>query len=169
MAEEPDRHVPPKRRGALSGRALLAAATATLIAVAPARLAAHGASSVGEPGDPKKPARTVEVVMSEEHDGMRFTPDRVEARPGEQIRFAIRNAGVVSHEFFIGTAEANKEHAAMMVAMPGMKHRDANAVTVAPAASADLVWRFTHKGEFEFACLVPGHYEAGMHGVVTVQ
>ena len=107
--------------------------------------------------------------MSETQDGMRFSPDRVEAHAGDQIRFAIRNAGSVDHEFFLGTAQANKAHAEMMAAMPDMKHHDANAVTIAPGASAVLVWRFTHKGDFEFACLVPGHYEAGMHGAVAVR
>ena len=148
---------------------LLCAAAAMVVAAGPSPLAAHGDSSVGEPGDPKRPARTVEIVMSEGSDGMRFTPDRVEARRGEQVRFTIHNAGAVAHEFFLGTPAANKAHAAMMAAMPDMKHSDANAVTVAPGASATLVWRFTHKGEFEFACLVPGHYELGMHGMVAVQ
>ncbi len=153
-------------RGSMRRGALLAA---VLFAAAPVRLAAHGDSSVGEPGDPGRPARTVEVVMSEGPDGMRFTPDRVEARRGEQVRFAIRNAGQLDHEFFLGTPEANKSHAAMMAAMPDVKHRDPNAVTVGPSASATLLWRFTHKGEFEFACLIPGHYELGMHGTVAVK
>ena len=138
-------------------------------AAAPAGVAAHRASTVGGPGDPKKPARTVEIVMSEAQDGMRFSPDRVEARPGEQIRFAVRNSGTVSHEYFLGTAEANKAHAALMAAMPEMKHHHPNAVTVAPGASAPLIWRFTHKGDFEFARLAPGRHEAGMHGAVAVR
>ncbi len=149
--------------------AILAAIGAMLIAVSPARLAAHGGSSVGEPGNPGRASRPVEVVMSEGADGMHFAPDRVEARRGEQVRFEIRNAGQLEHEFFLGTPEANKNHAAMMAAMPGMKHRDPNAVAVAPGASATLVWRFTHKGVFEFACLIPGHYDLGMHGTVTVR
>jgi uncharacterized cupredoxin-like copper-binding protein len=154
----------PVRKGAI-----MAATAAMLLAAAPARLLAHGASVAGEPGNPAKPAQTVEVVMSEGSDGMRFTPDRIQVRSGEQVRSSIRNAGQVSHEFFLGTAEANKSHAAMMAAMPDMKHADPNAVTVAPGASATLVWRFTHKGDFEFACLVPGHYELGMHGAVAVR
>jgi uncharacterized cupredoxin-like copper-binding protein len=140
-----------------------------LVATAPARLAAHGDAAAGEPGDQAKPARTVEILMSEGPDGMRFAPDRVEARPGEQIRFTVRNVGQVDHEFVLGTAKDNKSHAAMMAAMPGMKHTDANAVTVAPGASATLVWRFTRKGDFEYACLIPGHYDLGMHGTVVVR
>src|SRR5271165_5267805 len=147
----------------------LAATAAALLAAASSPLRAHGAATAGEPGDPARPARTIEVVMSEGPEGMRFAPSRVDAKAGEQIRFVIRNAGQIDHEFFIGTTEANKEHAAMMAAMPDMKHKDPNAVTIAPGASATLVWRFTHKGAFEFACLIPGHYELGMHGMVAVR
>ncbi len=107
--------------------------------------------------------------MSETADGMRFTPDRIEARRGEQIRFAVRNAGQLEHEFVLGTPEANREHAKMMAEMADLKHSDANAVTVAPGASGALAWRFPHTGDFEFACLIAGHYEAGMHGTVDVK
>ncbi len=154
----------------LAGKGVVVAATATvLLAAASAPLMAHGDWAAGEPGNPGKAARTVEIVMSETSDGMRFTPDRVEARPGEQIRFAIRNVGGLEHEFVLGTQAANKEHAKMMAEMPEMKHSDPNAVTLAPGASATLLWRFTHKGEFEYACLIAGHYEAGMHGAVDVR
>ncbi len=107
--------------------------------------------------------------MSEDATGMHFSPELLEVRSGEQVKFVIRNAGSVSHEFFLGTKGENKGHAAMMAAMPDMKHDDANAKTVEPGQSATLLWRFTRKGEFEFACLIPGHYEVGMHGQVAVK
>jgi len=150
-------------------RTALGAMFAIALAAAPGAVSAHGDASAGRPGDPAKPARTIEIVMSETADGMRFTPDRVEARAGEQIRFALRNAGGLEHEFVLGTRAANQEHARMMAAMPDMKHHDANAVTLAPGAAGALVWRFTHKGDFEFACLIAGHYEAGMHGEAIVR
>jgi uncharacterized cupredoxin-like copper-binding protein len=157
-------------RGLSRCLALLAAAGALAFA-APADVGAHsdGRSPAGQPGDPHKEARTVEIVMSETPDGMRYSPDRVEVRQGEQVRFTVRNSGTLAHEFFIGGAEENERHAAMMAAMPDMKHDDPNAKTVAPGQSATLLWKFLHKGEFEFACLIPGHYEAGMHGVVIVK
>jgi uncharacterized cupredoxin-like copper-binding protein len=155
--------------GRVGKGALFAATAAVVLAIAPGQLMAHGDASAGEPGQDGKVARTIEIVASETADGMRFTPDRVEARRGEQIRFTIRNVGGLEHEFVVGTPEANQEHAKMMAAMPDMKHSDANAVTVAPGASGSLVWRFTHKGDFEFACLIVGHYEAGMHGTVAVR
>ena len=73
------------------------------------------------------------------------------------------------HEFVLGDRAENSEHARMMLEMPDMRHDDPNGKTVEPGKTATLTWRFTKKGEFEFACLLPGHYEAGMHGVVSVK
>lgn len=139
-----------------------------LAAPAFAHEGAHGFPA-GAPGDPKAPARTVEVTMSETDSGMTFSPALLDIRPGEQVRFVLRNNGQLQHEFVLGTKAANAEHAKMMAEMPDMKHSDANAVTVAPGQSATLLWRFPKKGDFEFACLIPGHYEAGMHGEAVVR
>jgi Cu/Ag efflux protein CusF len=49
-----------------------------------------------------------------------------------------------------------------------MEHADASMAHVKPGASGEMVWQFTHAGEFQFACLQPGHFEAGMVGKVTV-
>lgn len=125
--------------------------------------------SAGVPGDITKPVRIVEISATDEGGHMVFSPNRVDVIKGEQIRFIVHNAGVLSHEFFIGTRADNLEHAKMMVNMPNMKHNDPNAVKISAGTSASLVWRFTQAGTFEFACLIPGHYESGMHGVVNVK
>ncbi len=125
--------------------------------------------TAGEPGDAKQPARTIEVTARDAGGKMRFAPAHIDVAKGEQVRFVIRNAGGLEHEFVIGTKSENADHARMMAAMPGMKHHDANAVTIPPAHSASLIWRFSHAGAFEYACLIPGHYQLGMHGVVTVK
>jgi uncharacterized cupredoxin-like copper-binding protein len=31
-----------------------------------------------------------------------------------------------------------------------------------------LIWTFNRAGEFDFACLIPGHYQAGMVGKISV-
>lgn len=144
------------------------AALALLAAPALAHEGAHGFSA-GAPGDPKAPARTIEIAMSETDSGMAFAPGRIEVRPGEQVRFVLRNQGQLAHEFVLGSKAENAEHAKMMAEMPDMKHTDANAVTVAPGQSATLVWRFPKTGDFEFGCLIPGHYEAGMRGEAVVR
>jgi uncharacterized cupredoxin-like copper-binding protein len=133
---------------------------------------AHGAGETfraGEPGNDKRFTRTVEVVMSDADGHMRFTPDRLDLKLGDEVRFVIRNRGALRHEFVIGDRAENQEHAAMMAKMPDMKHDDPNAQTVEPGKSSALVWRFSRKGEFEFACLIPGHYDLGMHGVAVVK
>lgn len=130
---------------------------------------AHGHLSAGEPGNPKKPARTVKIVMREDGDRMAFEPSRIEVRKGEQVRFVLDNDGLKNHEFVLATAAENRKHAELMRKFPDMEHDDPNARRVAPYNRDELLWRFTKPGEFEFACLIPGHYEAGMFGRVIVK
>lgn len=134
---------------------------------------AFAAGDPGDPGDlgdPGRPARVVPVTMREMEDGrMAFFPADLQVVAGEQVRFVLRNAGRTDHEFILDTAAHNAEHKLAMQRDPGMMHRDPNGTTVAPAATQDLVWRFTKPGTYEFACLIPGHYEAGMHGQVSVR
>lgn len=68
----------------------------------------------------------------------------------------------------IGTKKELDEHAAIMKKFPNMKHDETNMAHVDPGKKADLVWTFNRAGEFDFACLLPGHYEAGMRGKVNV-
>jgi uncharacterized cupredoxin-like copper-binding protein len=107
----------------------------------------------------------VEVDMT---DSMRFTPAEVSVQQGETVRFVVKNSGAVKHELVIGSLKELKEHAAMMIKMPGMEHAEDNMVTVAPGKTGEVVWRFTQAGKVDFACLQPGHYDAGMKGLVTV-
>ena len=121
--------------------------------------------SAGEPGDSKKPARTIEIVMSE----MAYEPGSIEVKRGEQIRFVIRNAGTEDHEFLLAAVKENLAHAEMMKKHHHMKHDEPNAVTLAPKQSAELLWKFTKAGTFEYSCLIPDHREYGMTGRVTVR
>jgi uncharacterized cupredoxin-like copper-binding protein len=125
--------------------------------------------SAGELGDAKNPARIIQVTMQERDGKMLFAPDQVEIRKGEQIKFVLHNSGELDHEFVLATAQENVEHAEMMKKDPEMRHVDPNARRVAPKETSELVWKFTKKGAFEFACLIPGHYQAGMHGLITVK
>ncbi len=125
--------------------------------------------SAGQPGDLKKPARIVEVVMREADGKMMFVPNRIEIRRGEQVRFVLRNAGELDHEFVLATREENRKHAEEMRKNPDMEHDDANAKKTGSKKSTELVWRFTRVGTFEFGCLIPGHYEAGMFGTIVVK
>ena len=128
-----------------------------------------GETAYGMPGDPKKPARPVNITMREADGKMLFVPDRIEVRKGEQIRFVLRNNGEVDHEFVVATLEENLKHAEEMKKNPDMEHDDPNARRLAPKKTGEILWRFTKAGEFDFSCLIPGHREAGMFGRVIVK
>ena len=87
---------------------------------------------------------------------------------GETVRLDIINAGKADHEFRIDSVAGNAEHEALMRAMPDMKPHEGNSVSLAPGTTGHLAWSFTHAGMFQFACLLPGHFEAGMHGTILV-
>jgi uncharacterized cupredoxin-like copper-binding protein len=125
----------------------------------------HHHYSAGEPGDPRKAARVITVLMNE----MDYTPSRIEVKRGEQIRFVIRNVGTESHEFMLGTTAENLEHAAMMKKHPDMKHDDPNGLTLAPSTTGEIFWKFSKAGIFEYSCLIPIHRESGMIGTVSVK
>ena len=82
--------------------------------------------SAGEPGDPKKPARTVQVTMRETDGKMVFIPDRLDVRRGEQVRFILRNSGALDHEFLLATTDENLKHAEAMKKNPEMEHDEPN-------------------------------------------
>ena len=129
----------------------------------------HGNFSAGEPGDPKKPARTIKVVMREDGKKMAFDPARIMVRKGEQIRFVLENDGTDDHEFVLANAAENRKHAELMKKFPDMEHDEPNAKRLAVGEHGEILWKFTKAGTFEFACLIPGHREAGMVGKVVVK
>lgn len=119
----------------------------------------------GREGDPKKASRTVRLDMS---DAMRFTPAALRIKEGETIRFVLKNPGKMKHEMVLGTMRDLKEHADMMRKHPGMEHDEPHMVHVASGQTARMVWQFSKPGEFYYGCLIPGHFEAGMIGKISV-
>jgi uncharacterized cupredoxin-like copper-binding protein len=119
----------------------------------------------GIAGDAKAVTRTVTLSMT---DNMRFTPDKLSFKQGETVRFVIQNHGKLLHELVIGTKADLDAHAAMMVKFPGMEHDEPYMAHVPAAKTGGLVWTFNRAGEFDFACLIAGHYQAGMVGKITV-
>ena len=153
-------------------RSILTAATVVLfLGTAIFAATAHEGEhfSAGEPGNPKKPARTVTITMSDGDGTMRFTPDRLDVKRGEQVHFIIQNKGALKHEFTLASVQDNNKHAELMQKYPDMEHDDPNAKSVDPGKAAEILWRFSKAGTFEFACLIPGHREAGMRGTVAVK
>ncbi|HID48691.1 MAG TPA: hypothetical protein EYP40_03600 [Chromatiales bacterium] len=124
------------------------------------------AADAGRPGDPARVSRVIEVNMD---DTMRFTPNQLEFKAGETVRFVVRNHGKIRHEMVLGTMDDLKSHMQMMRNNPTMQHTDPNMISLAPGEQGDLVWQFDKPGRFDFACLVPGHLEAGMTGKITIK
>ncbi len=122
-------------------------------------------AGVGRPGDPAKVDRTIDVVMN---DSMRFEPSQINVKAGETIRFFVKNSGKIPHEMVIGSIADLKAHAEEMRNMPDMQHTEPNMMTLKAGQRGGLVWTFDQPGTVDFACLIPGHMEAGMVGKVNV-
>ena len=166
-----------RRRGLLSRLAGLALALGLPSMFQPA--GAHNSQPHGSPpraapaeqkawgiaGRASAVTRTVEVVMT---DDMRFTPSRLSVRLGQTVRFKVRNRGRVLHEFVIGTRAENEAHAALMLKFPDMEHDEPWMAHVPPGRQGEVIWTFNRAGDFEFACLMAGHYQAGMAGQLEV-
>ncbi len=123
-------------------------------------------TAFGREGNPARADRTVRVDMA---DTMRFTPAELTLKRGETVKLVATNKGKVLHEMVLGTADELKKHAETMKKYPGMEHEEPHMAHVKPGKSGEIVWQFTRPGEFQFACLIPGHFEAGMVGKVTVK
>ena len=119
----------------------------------------------GIAGNAKAGLRTVAITMS---DNMRFTPDKIDVRQGETVRIVLKNSGKMLHEFVLGTAQELQAHAALMLKFPTMEHEEPYMAHVPVGKSGQIIWTFNRAGDFEFACLIAGHYQAGMKGTVKV-
>ena len=119
----------------------------------------------GIAGDAKKVTRTIKLSMS---DQMRFTPNKITVKEGETIRISLKNNGKLLHEMVIGTQKELAEHAALMVKFPNMEHDEPYMAHVPAGKTGEIIWTFNKPGEFDFACLVAGHYQAGMTGKIMV-
>lgn len=126
----------------------------------------HGASAAGQAGNAAAVSRSISIGM---RDAMRFSPSQLTVQQGQTVRLAVINEGQVRHELVLGSAAEIAQHRLAMERHPGMAHQAPYMVHVNPGRRAVLVWLFDRAGDFEFACLLPGHYEAGMRGGVTVR
>ena len=119
----------------------------------------------GIAGDAKAVRRTVTLRMT---DDMRFTPSRITVKQGETVRLRVENQGRILHELVLGTQAALDEHAQMMLRFPTMEHDEPYMAHVPPGKAGELLWHFNRVGSFDFACLIAGHYQAGMRGTISV-
>lgn len=125
----------------------------------------HDSDALGEPGKVADVKRAISVDMT---DAMRFTPNSISVKQGETVKFVVKNSGKVKHEMVLGSEKELKEHYEAMKKFPEMEHADPNMVTVQPGQTGEIIWKFSKAGVINFACLQPGHYDAGMKGAVNV-
>ncbi len=148
---------------------LLLAVSASLVSLsglaAGSHAGGHNDAAIGKPGVASKVTRTVQIDMK---DDMRFHADTFKAKRGETIRFVIKNSGALKHEMVLGTEKDLKDHYEVMKKHPEMEHAEPNMVTLGPGKTGEIIWQFTKAGKVDFACLQPGHYDAGMKGLVNV-
>lgn len=149
---------------------LVAIALLTALGIAPAlasgsHAGGHGESAIGQPGKAANVTRTIAVDMS---DNMRFSMPLISVKQGETIRFVVKNLGKVKHEFSLGTEQELLEHYEVMKKFPDMEHDEPSKVSLAPGGKGEVIWHFSKAGTVNFACLHPGHYDAGMKGQIKV-
>lgn len=162
---------------AMRSRLISATAVAALLALPWAALA-HDATDhakrlsisteelpFGVEGDPRKASRTITLTTD---DTMRYSQPQIRVAQGETITFAVTNKGKLLHELVLGTEDGLRRHAEAMRTNPGMQHDEPYMTHVKPGATERITWKFTKPGTFLYACLVAGHFEAGMKGTIVV-
>lgn len=174
----------------LRNRLALAACVLAFSVSAVASPGSH--AEIGHPAAAASATRTVNIEMTD----LAFSPKTLEVKAGETVRFVLINKGQLLHEFNLGDAAMHAEHQKEMLKMQqsgamtttgmhhagmdhgamgqgsmpmaGMTHDDPNSVLVEPGKTAELTWTFSGTRDLEFACNVPGHYQAGMVGTLKV-
>jgi uncharacterized cupredoxin-like copper-binding protein len=132
----------------------------------------HGADvKFGVPGKANaKNARVVNISVDETADGkMTYTPAIVEVKRGETIHFVVVNHGKATHDFFVGPEQLVDEHVDELKKNPNTDMDDPSWIRVKAGDTGNLVWRFTVKGDFDYASVLPGEIEAGLHGTINVK
>lgn len=156
-------------------KTLPALASAALVAASPSFAAGsadghqhkhdQAGAAIGEAGQARQVTRTVQVEM---RDNMQFVPSSVSVKQGETVRIVVKNTGQLTHEIVLGSEKDLQAHAELMKKFPEMEHAEPNMLTLAAGKTGELLWKFSRAGVVNFACLQPGHFDAGMKGQVRV-
>jgi uncharacterized cupredoxin-like copper-binding protein len=126
---------------------------------------AMGGEAMGEPAEAAEATRTIEVEAFD----MAFDLETISVEANEVVTFEVTNTGAAVHEFFLGDSAMQQEHAEEMAEMGSdMAHDEPYSITLEPGDTKELTWRFGEAGSIEYACHEPGHYEAGMHGQMSI-
>ena len=105
-------------------------------------------------------ARTVSITIH--HSA--FEPTELNVRPGETIRFVIRNTDPIDHEFLVGDLSVQDAHERGTEAYHPPRPGE---VTVPAGQTVRTTFTFG-VDDLLFGCHIPGHWAYGMRGVVLV-
>ncbi|WP_455289485.1 hypothetical protein [Cupriavidus necator] len=75
----------------------------------------------------------------------------------------------MKHEMVLGTEGQLRELYYTRMQTPEKEYASSNGITLEAGKSGEIIWQFSKLGTVSFACLVPGHYDSGMRGTVTVK
>ncbi len=144
---------------------------------------AANASTPAPAGAPAAPAavRTIEITGG---DNMKFNLQKIEAKPGEELKIVLTNIGtqpkeVMGHNFVLLKKDADP--AAFAAAAVTAKATDyipaalqsqviAHTALLGPRKSEEITFKVPDvAGDYPFLCSFPAHYQVGMKGVLTVR
>ena len=146
---------------------VVAAVTAAACARGPAgSVAPETTFPFGAPGNPGQAGRVIEIRAT---DAFTFEPAAITVAVGETVTFRLINDGVLLHDFTLGDEMLQRMHEKEMMGSGAMAHRGPNVALLPAGKTVELTWTFSQPGEVLIGCHQPGHYAAGMKGVITVQ
>jgi uncharacterized cupredoxin-like copper-binding protein len=104
------------------------------------------------------------VTLTMEHSS--FDPARLHFSAGETVRFVVRNTDPIDHELIIGDETVQAVHEKGTERHHGAK---AGEVSVPAGESAETTYAFDEPGTLIFGCHLPGHYDFGMRGTISIK
>jgi len=143
----------------------------------------HGHNIVEEAHVPDGGPHDTAVTHEDEASGVfeitldagewRFEPSVVEVPVGHRVKLTLVNHGLVEHDVeVVGILAEDIEvvggverHARL-----GGGHHNESVIAAhaEPGTTASVIFTATEAGEYDFACTIPGHKEAGMVGKLVV-
>jgi Uncharacterized copper-binding protein len=102
------------------------------------------------------------MIVMRMDDHLEFVPSEVSVTPGETILFVLPNVGsALTHEFQVGPADR-----------VALDQADGQIVVevdkIEPLHVDYMTYTFGTVGPYAFACHEPGHYAAGMKGIIDL-
>lgn len=120
-------------------------------------------------GGSAKESGTAELTITSTDD-FKFEPDELTVNAGQEVVLTFKNGGAVEHSFNLLKADAELDH---VLEETDEEHIHEELLLdiheVEGDASETVTFTAqTEPGDYTFACLVPGHAEAGEVGTLKV-